>query len=107
MQEDNIEQMSTEAVKEVIAQTIAQAGLDNKDVTADAHDDTNAEMDAYMAAFDKIASLQQFCAKARDDILNTPGLTSADRHLMTLIRLQGELIDAMATQMVCMNNIFG
>ena len=110
---DNINPSTEEEVKQVIEQTLENAGLRAAPASVHASADTSVqveepdpEMDAYLARFESLTRLTNMCKRVCDEANDATFLSTGDKKLLAVISMQDELLRAIVEQMAAMNNIF-
>lgn len=114
MQSDNMEPCSEEDVKQVIEQTLENAGLRDGTILCTVHeelpasvDEPDPEMDAYLAKFETLTRLTDASRRICEETAALSYLSTGDNKLMACIAAQDELMRCIVEQMIAMNNIFG
>jgi hypothetical protein len=119
MQSDNMQPCSEEDVKQVIEQTLENAGLRDVHTTAfiiaepavatnePISDEPDPEMDAYLAKFETLTRLTEASRRICEETASLTYLSTGDKKLMAVITMQDELMRCIVEQMIAMNNIFG
>jgi hypothetical protein len=115
MQSDNMQPCSEEDVKQVIEQTLENAGLRDGAAPVASEPATNEpisdepdpEMDAYLAKFETLTRLTDTSRRICEETAALTYLSTGDKKLISLITVQDELMRCIVEQMIAMNNIFG